>query len=407
MTKDKCILIFEYILCFFIILSCRTVYIQSSISHLADGINMAVIVAFLILILLRCNGKIKVKTMWFILSYLIYAGIYFVMAVKNDSFSFIMKFFLMLPLCLLYLSFLDHEAKKVLLKRYAKIIIVLASISLLFYLFGSCLNFVKPNMNIRVEWGGEQLIDGYFGVHFNAQHTNIFGLTLLRNTGLFVEGPMYSLQLILAYAFILFQNKKMLNKVSIILGITLVTSLSVTGIVAFLILSFYKYIKVNNSKTKIITIPLVAVIGLILSIGLYQDKQETSSYRIRNDDIAVTMMSFKNNPLFGDGFMNNDVAISNMSSFRLYNTGLSSTFSIVLIHGGMYLSILYTVPMIMMLNRSRKLKDMDTCIIGILQFILYFTATFQYTTLMMLLIAFNIDYVLYWKKIERRNDNEI
>lgn len=397
MIKIKYISLLEYFLCFLVILSCRTVYVHSINYNISTIVSLMLMFVIIFLIFIRHDKKIKTKKIFFIVFLICYIFFYLIMAVKTNVMSFVKNFLIILPLFMIYLSMLNRNELGELLKKYSRIIIGLAVCSLFFYLFGSCMKVLKPNIVTILEWGGNTKVNGYFFLHFDVQTTSFFGKSILRNTGIFVEGPMYSLQLILAYAFILFEDRKVINKKSIILAITLFTTLSTTGMIIFVILSFYKFLKFGEKKTKILILPIALIICVFAVIILFNDKKNdtnSNSYSIRTDDIKVAIMSFKNNPIFGDGYMNNSVAISNMSDFRLYNTGLSSTFAVILIQGGIYFSIIYILPIIFLMVKSYREKDYEIFVIAIVEFLLYFTTIFQYTNLMMFLIAFNINSIL-------------
>lgn len=407
MTKDKCINYLEYLLCFLMIFNCRTVYVHMIGHNIGNIVTVMLILVLSTLIFLNVNKKIKTKAFLSTIILIFYLVIYFFINVKVNQISFVKNFFVILPLFILYLLTKDMDDIKELLKKYARIVIAIAICSLFFYLFGSCMKFINPNTTITFEWGVNQSVAGYFFLHFDTQTTWVFGETILRNTGIFVEGPMYSLQLILAYAFILFEDKKVINKKSVILAITLFTTLSTTGIIVFIILTLYKWLKSDAKITKTILFPIILVTGIISIFVVFQDKKnaDINSYSIRNDDIQVAMTSLKNNPIFGDGFTNNEIAVSNMSSFRLYNTGLSSTFVIILIQGGIYLSIFYLLPIILLTIKSYRKKNYIVFAIAITQILLYFTTTFQYTELMMFIMAFNINYILNNKLEINEKDN--
>lgn len=397
MIKIKYISLLEYFLCFLVILSCRTVYVHSINYNISTIVSLMLMFIIIFLIFIRHDKKIKTKKIFFIVFLICYIFFYLIMAVKTNVMSFVKNFLIILPLFMIYLSMLNRNELGELLKKYSRIIIGLAVCSLFFYLFGSCMKVLKPNIVTILEWGGNTKVNGYFFLHFDVQTTSFFGKSILRNTGIFVEGPMYSLQLILAYAFILFEDRKVINKKSIILAITLFTTLSTTGMIIFVILSFYKFLKFGEKKTKILILPIALIICVFAVIILFNGKKNdtnSNSYSIRTDDIKVAIMSFKNNPIFGDGYMNNSVAISNMSDFRLYNTGLSSTFAVILIQGGIYFSIIYILPIIFLMVKSYREKDYEIFVIAIVEFLLYFTTIFQYTNLMMFLIAFNINSIL-------------
>lgn len=402
LKENKLISFLEYILCLMLILSCRTVFVHNVNSN-ADLINVLVIVILMILILFRSGLKLKKNAIAYILLLIGYFFIFIVFNVKNNYVSFVKSFIIILPMFLLYFSILEKIQIKAFLKKYANIVYVLAMCSLFFYLIGSCLHLISTNMSFIIEWGVIKKINGYYFLHFDTQSTVFFGKTILRNTGIFVEGPQYALQLISAYVFTLFDNKKIINKSSVIYFITLCSTLSITGIVIFIIMTFYKYLKNSNKKIKLILVPIILITCIFVTSNLIIDKTKTNSYKIREDDMRVAMISLKNSPIFGDGYMNNSIAVSNMSNFRYYNTGLSNAFIIVLIHGGIYLSMIYLVPMISITLKSHKHKNYFIFVIGILQILLYLTTSFQYTNFMMMLIAFNLDYIF---KIENGEKNE-
>ena len=402
MKKIKLSSFLEYLLCFALILTCRTVFAHIVNSNLTSLSNIFIIVCLIFLIIIKSNLKFQANKVMHVLVLIIYFSIALYFNVRTSYASFIKSFLIILPLFLLYLSILNNEDINRFLKKYANIVYFLAVCSLFFYLIGSCIHIISPNVSLFIEWGEVKKINGYYFLHFDAQSTVFFGKVFLRNTGIFVEGPQYSLHLICAYVFTMFENGKIINKKSIIYFITLCSTLSVTGMIIFIIVTFYKYIKITQKKSKILLIPFILIVGALISITLINDKTETRSYKIREDDMRVAAISFKNNPLFGDGYMNNRIAVSNMSSFRSYNTGLSNSFLIVLIQGGLYLSIIYLGAMVLMIFKSYKLKNNLYFSIGILQILLYFTTAFQYTPFMMFLIAFNMCYLFKSKK-----ENEI
>ena len=403
LKTSKLISFLEYALCTMLILSCRTVFVHNVNSNITDLINVLIIGILTVLILIRSNLKLNIKRIAYILLLMSYFFIFIIFDVRSHYISFVKIFLVILPLFLLYFSLLGKTKVKDFFKKYANIVYILAICSLFFYLIGSCLHFINTNMSLIMEWGVIKKINGYYFLHFDTQSTVFFGKTILRNTGIFVEGPQYALQLICAYVFTLFDNKKIINRLSVIYFVTLCSTLSITGIVIFIVVTFYKYLKKNNNKIKVIFIPVILIVCIFVTFNLIIDKSETNSYKIREDDMRVAMISLKNNPLFGDGYMNNDIAVSNMSDFRSYNTGLSSAFIIVLIHGGIYLSIIYLAPMIVITLKSHKYKNYFVFVIGILQILLYLTTGFQYTNFMMMLIAFDLDYIL---KIENGEKNE-
>ena len=91
--------------------------------------------------------------------------------------------------------------------------------------------------------------------------------------------------------------------------------------------------------------------------------------------------------------MNNESVAQYMSSFRS-NTGLSSAFLIVLLNGGIYFSIFYLLPFILVFVKSIRLKRRDITLFIIMQFLFYFVFVYQYTVLALFLCSYNIFFIL-------------
>ena len=393
--------ILEYLLCILIIINCRTVFVHIPETKITDIVNILIVSVIISLTFFSVNRNTTKKTILSIYIYFLYILIYFILKVSDSKISFIMKFIIIIPLLYYYFMGINKEEKRGLLKKYFKIIYILTIISLFFYILGSFMKIIPINTHISIEWGSIQEIEGYFGLHFNTQKTHILDRYILRNTSIFTEGPMFALQIIIAYTIILFENKKLINKESIVLFIGIITTLSLTGIFIFIILSLLKKLEsiqeIRNFKNsvylRIFMIPII-IIAFIIGMYLFNDKKETRSYQIKNDDNRVTMIAFNENPVFGEGYLKQEIALSNMSEFRHYNMGLSSNFLIIIIQGGIYLSILYIVPMLIGMLKAYRNKEKKELVLFLTQILLYFNVPYQYTILMMFLIAYNIAYIV-------------
>ena len=179
---------------------------------------------------LNYNYRIKKRGVIFLGFYVIYIMLFFFINVTDYQVSFLNTFLLLFPL--LFLMFCVYSKKDVenLFKVYVNIMIVIASASLIFFCLGSLTNIIQTNVTKVIDWGKNTTINGYFYLHFNTQTTVMFSQTLLRNTSIFVEGPMFALHLMFAMSLSLFFRKKIINKYSIIFGISILSTLSVTGL---------------------------------------------------------------------------------------------------------------------------------------------------------------------------------
>ncbi len=399
-SKDKLNTILQYLLTFFIILDSRSVFSHFVDENLGKIFNISIIFISLLIFFLNYNYRIKKRGVIFLGFYVIYIMLFFFINVTDYQVSFLNTFLLLFPL--LFLMFCVYSKKDVenLFKVYVNIMIVIASASLIFFCLGSLTNIIQTNVTKVIDWGKNTTINGYFYLHFNTQTTVMFSQTLLRNTSIFVEGPMFALHLMFAMSLSLFFRKKIINKYSIIFGISILSTLSVTGLLFYLFLLFYKYTFFNNGKIKIIILPIAFLIILTIGTTFFYDKQGSNSYNIRNDDYTAGFSAFKDNPTFGSGYLNNNGVVKYMSDYRMYNTGLSNSFIIVLVQGGIYLIIFYLAPLLLGLKNliCAKEKNLFLIEILILQLYLMFTSAYQYTSLMISFLAFDYYLLMFYRK---------
>ncbi len=399
--KNRINIYLQYLLVFFVILDSRSVFAHIYDSNLGKFLSVFIILDLLAIFIINFNKKLKKNTILFLLAYFIYISIFFLLGVQDSRLSFLSSFFVIFPLMFLMFSVFDKEQIQNLLKAYINVMFVIAFVSLVFYIGGSLLKLVEPNVSLNIDWGGLQSIYGYHYLHFDSQTTVIFDQVLLRNSSIFVEGPMFALHLILAMGFALFYKKNMFNKYTIVFGLSIISSLSLTGMLISLFLILYRFLFYNKNKNirflKIMVIFFVLIIGLFL----FYDKAETRSYNIRGDDFRAGYLAWKEHKIMGNGFMNNELAVSFMSDFRSYNTGLSSSLVIVLVQGGIYLALFYLFPFVIgFLKYLLHGKNLYLLELFLVQFSLIFMNAYQYTSIMMVLLAFDYYFLLYSNKNE-------
>lgn len=394
MVKSNLKNFLNYILIFLIILDCRSVYVHILGIGIGNIIIIAIIILLSLLILYYNNGKFRLKLLMFILGYYIYISILYFLIVNQSKISFISRYMIIFPLLIIYFFEIRKDGAIELLKKYSNVIVIISIISLFFYVFGSLLNVIDPTGKVTIQWGNIKSINTYFFIHFDIQIDKIFFIRLIRNTSIFTEAPMYALHLLIALFATLFYYKRINKfKISIIL-ISIATSLSTTAILLGIFLIIIKYIKkINRSNIKLLIIPFILCIGGYFAINIFIDKMTTSSYNIRQEDIRAVLYAIKNKYIIGRGFMNNESVAQYMSSFRS-NTGLSSAFLIVLLNGGIYFSIFYLLPFVLVFIKSIRLKRRDITLFIIMQFLFYFVFVYQYTVLALFLCSYNIFFIL-------------
>ena len=274
----------------------------------------------------------------------------------------------------------------------------MASISVVLYIASSYLNIINPTHYITLEWGYSRIIPSYFGLHYDIQQINIAGLLLNRNTGIFTEAPMYSFCLSIALLVELFiiNKKRMIN--IIILLITIMTTFSTTGIVTALIclcinLIITKYQNRLFYVIKFIITPMIIIIAIIISSFFIITKIEESrnkyqSFAARTDDFRVGYEAWKEHKLIGNGYDRHDITQKYMSySLRKGDMGGSSGLMMILPQGGLYLTSIYLIPLIISLCYSFKTKKIKNIVFGLIVTFLFIFTQIQYTYIIIYFLA--------------------
>ncbi len=122
---------------------------------------------------------------------------------------------------------------------------------------------------------------------FDTQTQSIFSGVITRNTGIFLEAPMYAYTLLCALYAELFISDEHRMPVIIILLITLVTTFSTTGIIfgvlAVHTISFDAMLPYFSSRIVMVTI--VAGVSLWVIKSALSSKTGSTSATLRNDDL--------------------------------------------------------------------------------------------------------------------------
>lgn len=152
------------------------------------------------------------------------------------------------------------------------------------------------------------------------------------------------------------------------------------------------YLMSNNSMLvkllKWIGAILVLIIVLIIVNNLFAIKSGTGSWEVRFDDFLAGYKAWKDNILFGNGYDTMDAINWHMSAIRAYNTGYSSGIFSILAQGGIFLIINYIIGFIGYIKYSISLHRFELCAMIIIIFIILVTSIFQYTFIMMIILAY-------------------
>lgn len=396
MRKNKLYNILEFLLAFFMILECKSVYMYST----SFSINLQYI--FLVILLLNIVvrhyrvkkiKKIDIRDFFAIVAYFVIFGILNVEKTNALQYAMIASAFI-------GLNILNktNETKYSVLKKISQIMTGIAIISLFMYFCGYALEIIKPTGTVNLSWGGQHQIKSYFNIFFLAQKGRIFGkATVQRNTGVFVEAPMYSLLLTIALAIELFLKKEKINlKKVIVICITIVTTISSTGIVVMLVEIALKFLynkesRKTNNWAKIILLPVMIAIVVSVASNLLETKSTTDSYTARADDYVSTLKSFIAKPILGHGFGNTQAIVQYMSSKRLENVGRSNSLQVIISEGGLYLFFIYVLGFLESVKYSLKTKKKNILAFSLVILILFITTNFAYNYILLNFVSIAIN----------------
>lgn len=393
--KEKIINVLEYILNLCIILEMNSVYSQIYGLHKIIRACMVIVACFslLILLLLRRNKLTKKNAIVILIDYLISIIMYFNTNSVTGKGVILLVFDFFLPLMYLYLDKLSKKEIINFLKKMVNVIVVLCCISLVFYFLSTIIKVLKPTNTIKILWAKPYSeIDSFFYIHFNTQV--IYWVTnspLMRNTGIYTEGPMYALILVIGLMLncLIINEKNKYNYIkSLIISITAITTFSFTGIlctgIILLIYVFDLYQRLNKRKKYVMIIVsfTIAIILIPLIISFIEKKMITTSASHRKMDFINGIEIFEDSPFIGKGI--NHKKPDELNPEEGY--GYSNAIIPVITDGGIVLLLFYIIPSIKVLIFSIKNRYKKYILFEITFFILLITSQFQYRMLMILMI---------------------
>ncbi|CAJ1226839.1 hypothetical protein LZY01_13210 [Levilactobacillus zymae] len=394
-TYSYMLVFFEYFYMFVTLLQCNSVlFCENNNSGKIKIVWVLLTALFLLRAVLRfviLKRNIQ-PLIWFVLLFLLLVISFLAISYQIYAFSMeSMVSYLFIPIAgtIVMYDYFTSGAGGRLLVVFRNIVLCLAVLSLFFWLL-SILG-VPTNSESTIAWGTEHSIPGYFHIHFIAQGSvNFLGIDTIRNTGIFVEAPMYSYILSLAFLINLFVSKSGYNWITLTLGIALLTTTSTTGvIIAFLAVAYYEFVVVDRESAVLkVLIFLVGISALIFSvIRILSDKIDpnwNSSSSIRFNDIVAGFLAWKDHPWMGNGLGNYTTIIQYMDSRRLIGlTGYSSGAMEVLAYGGVLGLMFYVIPTVLSLVYSKRILGLS-----LISFVLFVFTIVDGTYIYLLLLCY-------------------
>lgn len=352
---------------------------------------MCISIVIMILLKKRINKHNFIKGIIFSIGLILYLGIYnFSSFFLRQSSDGVYKIIGEVVIISLYI-FLANDSFENIMKKMANVIVVIAIISLIFWVFASQFHLIEPNTVCKSNWGRIKSINVYYGIYFETQNIVLPKIgTIIRNSAIFSEAPMCSFVLSIALLETLFLEEEPSSFRCIVLSTAILTSFSTTGIIigiASIIGYFYyqnmrknniSYIRLMNSY---VIFPIVVVLGIIVGVKLFNLKMESVSGVSRLSDFSNGFKVWVYRPILGYGF-----------NAETLDYGYSNSLIRILIKGGLYLLLPYILAFVYAIVTGVCMKRWNIVLFYIMFFIMFvFTAIpFQMMTFYIFLAVFDL-----------------
>ena len=389
----------SYIIAAIFIYNCNSMWTSMSSLRRLVNLSYAVLICtslVYILVLFKSQAREKIKKLAEItitvLLYLLIYCLFTTTPIKVLRLSIIIILFI-------WMIGLDNQTIPFILIKYKNIIILVAMISLFFWLLGPILHLIAPDGYVLSNWsafnGIALYVPSYHNLYFEAQTLSTSITNLPRNTAIFTEAPMaslnFSLALLIETLYPPVSDKSSKIK-KIILILALITTFSTTGYLFLILLFCIKFFtsqKSNiNKRYVIILIPIILFIGIVIVMLLLNEKLnfDSGSSGIRLDDYKVGLIAWMSHPLFGIGIQNTHELIRFMGNWRTFNTGFSNSLMDLLSGGGIYITSSYVFCFFRGISTSTKTKDWNKFWFILLTIYLFILTIFTYSYILLFLL---------------------
>ena len=326
------------------------------------------------------SGTITRQTIFYIFLIIAYLAVYICVRPVNANGT------LQLVLSIIAISMIAFGTKDIsgVLQYYRRTIIIIAVISLFFWIFGSMLSNLQPSGEIYSVWTGDGdhiLVKNYYYLYFQQQMSNIKQIDAVRNIAFFCEAPMAAFHFSLAFLIEMFFRKKPSKTNIVLLVVAMLSTISITGYLVLLAGFSAKYL-LSHSKQKlihvikIVSVPIAMGAVMYVMLYLYNLKANSASGYARLNDFIVGFQVWKKHFLFGVGYGNYDEIKKMMPLWRSSNTGFSNSVMLVVDYGGLYFGMAYLFLIVKGMIGAVKYKKYNS-----FSFLLIFTGIFIVTNI--------------------------
>lgn len=372
----------KYIFMFSLILNMRSVFVHSPNTGFVKSL-VILLMGVCVAVGILCKSKIYYS---FFYQGIVSVAFIFVFMVlfyvfHQEKNTMLLKIILEMITVALYVFMVEKSMKET-MKKFTNLMVIIALVSLIFWLLGSQLHLISPYCKWELDWGDSigmenGYINCYYGVYFETQTINFFGTWIIRNSAIFAEAPMCSIMFSLAFISELFLNDKPKKKQLFILLIATVTTVSTTGILICIAGIFLKYLR-NYGLKKSYTVwkvllqyliaPIVFIILVFVAYYMVTLKMDTYSGVSRLADLINGVHAWSNKPILGYG-------VGSEPLIEQYgNYGFSNSIIPLLTQGGLYLTTIYSIPVMFMCINCTLHRKWNIFYFYLL-FLLIFTST--------------------------------
>lgn len=393
----------QFLLSFFLLLGCQTVYMKMTMFPGEELITATCLCILLILVVIQIREEgmvFKKKALkkfglnCFLLNTIVIMifTINFFFPYKNSvQITSLKDNIMILGLViaffdLIYFYFFTRETNRGLfIKDIINIVFGINLMSLLFYVLGPTLNILSPTNMVNVSWAKYFNISSYFGLFFVAQPGSYSILNQGRNTGLFIEGPMYAFVISIALLFELFLTKDR-KPYRVLIGlVALFTTYSTTGFIVIAIALLF-YVIDNMSKMKrsmkfafTILLPILFFVAYFFISKILNEKINMGhSDEVRMNNISSALKNWLSRPIVGYGFK---------AERRANLSGHTSVFSQVVQDGGIMFLFYYIHPIFIFIKKALKSRNLSSLFFMVCYLILILNTVVTYTTISITILA--------------------
>lgn len=400
----------EYLAAACMIIQCRTVYMHlKDYGMIVNRMVWIVMIAALAVCIIRCSkGKSgRREALLLCAGFAAYAAL-FILVNPVNYLRVIRCASAVIVMLFLVNSNDGFDTGKRIVGCYRDIMVVVAAVSLFFWISGSVFKFLPCTGYCYMDWSatGEYVrIPTFLGMYFETQWT-AWDLVQARNSGIFVEAPMagcaYSIAMLSEY---ISQERNERKGYMIRIAILTAAILSTLSLIAygFLLLFAVLHIltarsgsKKTRGKPKYVTTVLLTAGAAVLSLMIV-NKLRLPDGNIRLNDFSVGFHAWLAHPFFGGGFESLEYLQQFMPEWRSFDIGFSNSPMEILGQGGIYLAVPYIYAFISTFLCSIKERDMRTFAAAVLfAYVFIFNVIpYQYITFFILTILWRTSSLRY------------